>query len=319
MNKDMSEQSGGARPDNAQSGAPTNEKNRLPERNRSNRNYRRHRGNRSCTHHEVSFKGVIDGYEKYTYDTFKNKGSDAFSTTTKKLAGYISRIVANAGEFLNAMNLDDLRFNPLLKPQDPDDNATRVEFKKWDFSHKEWKELTTKRSEASKAAFAIVLGQCSDSIQDRLATYQEYNVIQRRMDVIGLLRLIRTCMYAGTAAKKPKLSFIDSKHDLLTFTQERKMTNAKYLETFRNKVEVFEHLGGEPGGGEHLINAQLRINGVNPNYDTPDQYKDATSQAKEEYLAILLSVIVTLDDMLAEYPISRLLTLKVLVTHIQTR
>ena len=57
----------------------------------------------------LSFKRSLVGYENYVCDVNKNSsGADAFNTTTIRLSEYISRIAPHAGEFMNAMNLDNL-------------------------------------------------------------------------------------------------------------------------------------------------------------------------------------------------------------------
>ena len=58
-------------------------------------------------------------YENYVYDANKNSSSaDAFNTTTIRLSEYISRTVPHAGEFVNAMNPDNLGFVTITEPAD---------------------------------------------------------------------------------------------------------------------------------------------------------------------------------------------------------
>ena len=103
----------------------------------------------------------------------KNSGSDAFNTTTIRLSEYIARTVANAGEFINAMNPENLDFTPIVEPADPVTGATGIVYEKWKTLHKNWNMKTYKREEASKAAFAIIMGQCSEALKDKMRTYDE--------------------------------------------------------------------------------------------------------------------------------------------------
>ena len=66
------------------------------------------------------------------------------------------------------MNPDDLGFEEIPEPADPADDATPVVYEKWKTSYKNWDIKTTKRAETSKAAFAIIIGQCSDSLKDKM-------------------------------------------------------------------------------------------------------------------------------------------------------
>ena len=77
------------------------------------------------------FKGPLVGYEYHVYDISRNSGSDAFNTTTIKLSEYISRAISNAGEFMKAMNPDDLGFEDITEHADPADDVSPVAYEKW--------------------------------------------------------------------------------------------------------------------------------------------------------------------------------------------
>ena len=100
-------------------------------RSRRHSHSRRNKKNKYGKNEKNTFKGPLVGYEKYVYDILMNKCSDTFNTTTRKLYEYISRTVSNAGEFMNAMNPDDLGFENINEPDDPDNAATQVEYEKW--------------------------------------------------------------------------------------------------------------------------------------------------------------------------------------------
>ena len=72
---------------------------------------------------------------------------------------------------MNAMKPDDLGFEKIEEPEDPEDGATAIEIEKWKTKYKNWDHLTSKRNEAKKAAYAIVIGQCSDTVKDKMKTY----------------------------------------------------------------------------------------------------------------------------------------------------
>ena len=97
---------------------------------------------------KASFKGPLPGYKTYIYDISRNKGSDEFSATTRKLSEYISRTVVNAGEFMDVMNPDDLGFERIEEPEDPENGATAIDIEKWKTKYKHWNYLTSKRNEA---------------------------------------------------------------------------------------------------------------------------------------------------------------------------
>ena len=148
---------------------------------------------------------------------------------------------------MNAMNPDDLGFVTIPEPEDPEDGATAIQLEKWKTKYKNWDQLTSKRTEAKKAAYAIVIGQCSDTVKDKMKTYDSWDSVQINLDIISLLKLIRTAMYSGTSSKKSTLTYIEAEGNMISFRQGAKISNSKYLEVFRNKVEIFEMVGGQPG------------------------------------------------------------------------
>ena len=68
------------------------------------------------------------------------------------------------------MNPDELRFDVIVEPTDPFDGATAIQIEKWKSRYKNWDMKLTKRDEASKVAFAIIIGQCADALKDKMKT-----------------------------------------------------------------------------------------------------------------------------------------------------
>mmetsp|Transcript_5736 Transcript_5736/g.8800 ORF Transcript_5736/g.8800 Transcript_5736/m.8800 type:complete len:141 (+) Transcript_5736:541-963(+) len=100
--------------------------------------------------------------------------------------------------------------------------------------------------------------------------------------------MIRTAMYSGSASGKPTMTYVEAEQELLTFKQSRNMTNTTYFQSFKSKIEVFEHLGGEPGCGASRVEGQLSQQGIAVSVATTDQIKTAKMKAREEYLCGLL-------------------------------
>ena len=70
----------------------------------------------------------------------------------------------------------------------------------------------------------------------------------------------------------------------MRFRQSERMSNSDYLEKLRDLVEVYEHLGGEPGTSKARIDSLL----IDPKLADDDDKLEAKSKAREEYLAVLL-------------------------------
>ena len=54
-------------------------------------------------------------------------GNDLFDKTTREITEFVSRTINGGGEFIMAMDLDALGFQPLDDPVFPDDDADKLE------------------------------------------------------------------------------------------------------------------------------------------------------------------------------------------------
>ena len=70
----------------------------------------------------------------------------------------------------------------------------------------------------------------------------------------------------------------------MRFCQSERMSNSDYLEKLCDLVEVYKHLGGEPGTSKARIDSLL----IDPELAGDDDRLEAKTKAREEYLAVLL-------------------------------
>ena len=62
------------------------------------------------------------------------------------------------------------------------------------------------------------------------------------------------------------------------------MSNSDYLEKLRDLVEVYEHLGGEPGTLKARVDSLL----IDPDLADDDERQEAKIKTRDEYIAVLL-------------------------------
>ena len=216
------------------------------------------------------------------------RNTDAFNTSLREIAEYVARNVTNGGEFIQVLDPEQLGFDPNVEPSPPADVTNLVEVEKWKMKLRRWESVRTKREEATRQAFAVVIGQCSRTLRDRMETHSEWSGIKADLKIVELAKLIRKAMYSGPATKHTTLSFIEAEQDLIKFKQAQNLSNARYLEIFKSKVEVYEHLGGEPGTSQTRIDNQLiKMNISNPAAASQSDQLDAKKAVREEYLSNL--------------------------------
>ena len=149
--------------------------------------------------HRTRFEGKVDDLKRHAHDVGAGgRGSvDMFSATTKEIAEYIARTVKGGGEFLTAMDPDNMGFTELTEPSlnPPADNASFAAKETWRSEMKRYLDKSLLREEATKQAVAIVLGQFSQTIRDRIKAAHIYQGIISNSDLIRLLGLIRESLY----------------------------------------------------------------------------------------------------------------------------
>ena len=193
----------------------------------------------------------------------------------------MAREYSSAGEFRNALPSRHLpSLNPPTRP-DPDDPFRMEE---WKIEYREHKKRIEDRRQNMQKIYALILGQCSPTIRDRIEASDECDSVNNASNPIALLRIIRQSLYHRATRRKDTHALLEAELALHKFRQTEQMSNSDYLEKLRELTEVYEHLGGEPGCSEARVNARL----IDPEMADADEIHDAKTEAREEYLAVML-------------------------------
>eukprot|EP00980_Cylindrotheca_fusiformis_P007170 scaffold1509_cov96-Cylindrotheca_fusiformis.AAC.1 len=181
----MTEDTGGSGPSPSPPGAspaPAERSSRSRNRNR--------RGNRS-SRGDSSFEGRIEALKGHVYDIESHlSGKTLFANTTEAIAEYFAANNDNAGEFRNAFKPDALGFIELKEPAPPDDPTNFVQAELWKLKIKRWESAVNTRNELIKQAYALIMGQCSVPMRNRLKAHKRWDKVNEANDVIGLLEII---------------------------------------------------------------------------------------------------------------------------------
>jgi uncharacterized membrane protein YgcG len=232
------------------------------------------------------FEGEIDGLKGHVYDVGASRNSaEDFHRTTTKIAEYISRMEDGAGEFLLALDPNKLKFEALIKPVLPDETAANFEELKyeWGLDVKDYRQRLKTRTQLIMKAFAIVLGQCSQAVRDRIEAHQDWNATKTSLDVIKLLILIRTSLFSGATTRHAVHAIMDAQDAFMSLRQG-KMDNGEYYDRFKHLLDVYEHLGGDVG--VMLKPPSQYIRAADPDEPTEDEIEAARAAARDAYLAI---------------------------------
>jgi hypothetical protein len=240
---------------------------------------------KSVSANVTSFVGKCADIKDHVYDVGGNRGGfDLFVKTTREIAEYVSSKLKDASEFRNAMDPDNLSFETLLAPV-LGDAPTIMDIEIWKISYKVHSEAVNRRALLLGQVFAIVLGQCSPTIVDRLKANAEWNAVNNGNDLMGLLRLVRTSMYTGATSKNTIQSLLEAQTKFLSFRQGSRMSNAEYLRNFTALSDQVAHLHGEFGTDQAYVTARILEDGDEP--DDVDARASMTLTIRDEYLAML--------------------------------
>ena len=140
------------------------------------------------------------------------------------------------------------------------------------------------REKNMEKTYALILGQCSKTIRDRIEAHEQWESVNTSSNALGLLRLIRQSVYQRTTRRHETHALIDAETTLMRFRQSERMSNSDYMEKLRDLVEVYEHLGGEPGTSKARVDSLL----IDPDLVDDDERQESKTKARDEYLAVLL-------------------------------
>ena len=246
------------------------------------RRNRRNQGRRTGVQ-QTRFIGVCEELKEYVYDTGVGRNNaEIFSKTTKAIAEYMAREYSGAGEFCNG--LPEMTLPTLTAPSPPADTATMVQLKIWEMDFKEYWKQMEEREQSMEKTYALILGQCSKTIRDRIEAHKQWEAVNTSSNALGLLRLIRQSLYQRATRRQETHALIEAETTLMQFHQSERMSNSDYLEKLRDLVEVYEHLGSKPGTSKARVDSLL----MDPELADDDDRLEAKTKALEEYLAVLL-------------------------------
>ena len=271
--------------DIGRAGGPSQQSDAVPDGPPSSNELRRNRRNRGRRTgvQQTSFTGVCEDLKDHVYDTGVGRNNaEIFSKTTKAIAEYVAREYTAAGEFRNG--LPDMTLPTLVAPTPPGTTATVVELKIWEMDFKEYRKRMEEREKNMEKTYALILGQCSKTIRDRIEAHEQWESVNTSSNALGPLRLIQQSLYERATRRHETHALIDAETTLMRFRQSERMSNSDYLEKWRDLVEVYEHLGGEPGTSKARVDSIL----IDPDLADDDERQEAKTKARDEYLAVLL-------------------------------
>ena len=125
---------------------------------------------------------------------------------------------------------------------DIDKCMTGEEAKLWDSAHRSYREDEQKLIKDSGKVYALILGQCTQTLLEALQEDTDWDDISMKCDHIKLYKLIEKCVLKQTSSKYPYLTLIEEMRGLLNYVQGDQ-TPLGYYEGMSNRVSICEKAG----------------------------------------------------------------------------
>ena len=171
-------------------------------------------------------------------------------------------------------------------PPDLDENVTPTQSEMWKIhgnniiKHEELIEANL------EAMYEFVMSICDSILKDQISNHKDYEEINNKQDMLGLLKIIKKAMYSnGDDANHMGYDHVVAVMNYYCIQQERFQLLQEYRDQFIAYRKVCEQLGIKVGESENgCANMLKRMKITNP---TQQQQDDVEKKAIEEHHAIL--------------------------------
>ena len=195
--------------------------------------------NISNRNHQTKFEGREPSLMGYIYDSTGERNPDQYIRTTKEIVNYVGRTYTKfTHEFTNAVMT--LELDDPVTPPNPDP-TNQLQFELWKLDIKEHRTKIQEYSKFRAGLYNVVIGQCTESLQDKLKSHQDF--LAAYQDGIELLLLIKELTYTFEERRKLSDALCDVKEHFYSFKQGKNMSLQRYHELFLAQVEVMEQVG----------------------------------------------------------------------------
>ena len=168
---------------------------------------------------------------------------------------------------------------------------TEEEKGEWRQSMKAYGDRCTKHVQNQQKAFAIIIGQCTQRLQDKLHDDAQWEKINKDQKPLELYTLIEKVVMKQTGDEYPPHNLVENLLAVLMLKQQTNQSNAQWYEKLNTRVDVAESVGVQFDSFSSLWEYCCEVKSWKE-YDTLTSDEQATirAESKEQLLAYLLIV-----------------------------
>jgi len=136
--------------------------------------------------------------------------------------------------------------------------------------------------------YALILGQCTQTLKDKLKEDGDWEDIAEKYDAIRLLKLIEKYVLKQTESHYPYLAIQEEMRSMLNFSQGEDMTLGMYYEKFNTRVSIADRAGCTFVTESLLeVETESLYSGSKFEKLQPSEQAKVEKTARDKYLAVL--------------------------------
>ena len=230
------------------------------------------------------FDGATEDLKGEIFDLVGSRSADMFIKTKKAIANYVGRTYQHSGDIRRA--IETLTLSTIPMPTAPVADPMPVLLAAI-FSEqvKEYVKQTSRPQENIKWLWALVWGQCSDTIWTQLQSLETYDDMHTASNGLQLLIAIKDLMFNVQEQKYVPLSSHLAKRQFFLLSQGHN-TVGEYYDQFKNQTDVLSHIGAAIGDDTAIMKQVLRSQDINVDEATDVQEEAAATEGIQWYLAL---------------------------------
>ena len=142
-----------------------------------------------------------------------------------------------------------------------------------------------------KYIHSITMGQCSETMRQKIKADPGYKAVKAVADVISLLCLIKRLMYIYQSYKYLIQAIHEPLRKFYTLHQGRHAEIQEFLRQFQSQVNIIESVGASVGDPPDLKMAALIniLRSDDVNITLYNQQQEVSKTARKQYLAVALA------------------------------
>ena len=233
---------------------------------------------------QPKFEGKCSDLTGFIYDCSDNFQSDRFTKVTREISEYVLKEYSHGSDL--HISILDLEETTIPEPDDPDPAASETQKAIWRERVKKYVTRTETLDENIKSLYALVLGQCTDIMRQKIEADPDFDDFSKERDGLSLLAAIKKICYNFQSQKYSPQSIHEAMRKFYTTHQGQCTTNQEYYEKFKNAVKVVDHVGGFLETSTTINKQAAKDLGYNYTAATHAQMDEIQAKAREMYLAV---------------------------------